>query len=136
LHRIQAGGSIAARFYFSMVLRQDRHTFIVRYTPPEGDLLTDAEREDLHHEEGKLLCLFMEAAARKMISRFRRRFTKVVAGMALAGTSPQIEAHIVNGSVEVVVQCAQQQDQEVSADRLTDAVVQTWERVANRRRTD
>ncbi len=99
-------------------------------------MLTDAEREDLHHEEGKLLCLFMEAAARKMISRFRKRFANVVAGMALAGTSPQVGAHIVDGSVEVVVQCVQQQGGEVFADSLTDAVVQTWERVANRRRTD
>lgn len=119
-----------------MVFKQPQHTYIVRYTPPEGDLLTNTEREALDHEEGKLALLIMEAAAAKMIQRFRRRFAKVVAGMALAAASPQFEARIVDGAVEVRVQYPQLLGDTDATDLFTDAVVRTWERVANPTQAD
>ncbi len=118
-----------------MVAQRQLHTFVVRHTPPEGDLLSHEDRDGMQHEEAAFVLACFEAGIANMHAKLRRKLQRVLQGMFPEDRFLESDTRIDGDVVELKVVCALSEgdDRVVSLiHELSDVLPRTWESVANR----
>lgn len=118
-----------------MVAQRQLHTFVIRHTPPEGDLLDEEELAGMDHEEGLFVAQIFRYGMMRIRERFRKKVARALTRRLPADSILDAQTSIGANVVELRVTCALEaaEDETVLAvnDLLGDLVPRAWERAAN-----
>lgn len=121
-----------------MVAQRRLHTFVVRHTPPEGDLLDEEELAGMDHGEGLLVAQLFRFGAQRMQERFRKKLARALQKRLPADSVTDAYTSIGGNVVELRVTCALDAAEEEGVPALNellgDLVPRVWERVSNPKR--